>query len=109
MRQLVKARVLASTGIPPVLGADLYPSLSGVGTAATPPADNGHRVDVGRERGLEPSCLLNGTDIPLAVPIRDRRAVFHEYGAGKVADRHARCQLGVVCRYLQLSRISSSP
>jgi len=66
VRQLVKARMLASTRVPSIIRADLHPSLRSVGTAAAWAAHNAYRIGVCGEGSLEPPRLLNRVDVGTA-------------------------------------------
>lgn len=63
MCQFMKACLLAFTDVVPVVRADLDPMLKSVSAAASLSADDGYRVGVSRERGIEPVHLLDGMDV----------------------------------------------
>jgi hypothetical protein len=106
--QLVKAGQFASVDARSVVCADLYPALVRVSMTVSPAAHDGHQVRVRRKGAPEPSRLLDGINVDRAKPIIYSLVTLDEYRAGKLADRQARRELGVICRLLQVGRLYPS-
>ena len=83
---------------------DLDPALNSVSVAASPSTHHGYRAGVCQECSREPIHSLDGMDVSCAMPIVDYPVILDQYCAGQQADRQARCQLGVIRRFLQPGR-----
>ena len=104
VRQFMQACLFAFTDVVPVVRADLDPALSSVSVAASLSTDHGYRAGVCHECSCEPIHLLDGMDVPCAMPIVYYPVILDQYCMGQHADRQARCQLGVIRRFLQPGR-----
>jgi hypothetical protein len=105
VRQFMQARLFARADTPPVVRADLHPTVGGVGAADAPAARNGYRVGVRRKRGREPVHLLNGVKVGPGMPIVHYLIIRNrQHVASQPADRQAGRQLRVIRCLLELGR-----
>jgi hypothetical protein len=69
VRQFMQACLFAFTDVMPVVRADLDPALNSVSVAAPLSTHHGYRAGVCQECCHEPIHLLDGMDVPCAMPI----------------------------------------
>src|SRR5215469_11135546 len=100
----MQACLLAFTNAMPAVRADLDPALNSISVAGPLPARHRHRRGMCRERGHEPVHLLDCMDVTRAMLMGYYAALHDQHHAGYVADRQARCQLRVICRFLKPGR-----
>jgi hypothetical protein len=81
MRQFVKTCLFAFTDTRPVVRSNLHLTLTSVSATASPATRNGDRIDVCRERSLEPLRLLDGMEVSRATPVIYCLPILHKYRA----------------------------